>query len=187
MHPPTIYFPLIVPEALMIEPTETETKETLDAFAEAMREIAREAAESPDVLKEAPHGRPVRRLDEVRAAKQPILRHAFDGPWVLGLVLAFVASFALAMGPVVWVVLSEIFPTRVRGRAMSIATLCLWAACYLVSQTFPVLLARLAGAVFFVYAAMCAAAFAFIWLAVPETKGRALEDIEALWAPEVKP
>ncbi len=115
------------------------------------------------------------------------LRHAFDGPWVLGLVLAFVGSFALAMGPVVWVVLSEIFPTRVRGRAMSVATLCLWAACYLVSQTFPVLLARLAGAVFFVYAAMCAAAFAFIWLAVPETKGRALEDIEALWASKVTP
>jgi len=109
------------------------------------------------------------------------LRRAFDGPLVLALVLAFVASFALAMGPVIWVVLSEIFPTRVRGRAMSVATLCLWAACYLVSQTFPLLLMRLAGAVFFFYAAMCAAAFAFTWLVVPETKGRSLEEIEALW------
>ena len=58
-HPPTIYFPLIVPEALMIEPTETEAKETLDAFADAMLEIARDAAENPDVIKEAPHERPV--------------------------------------------------------------------------------------------------------------------------------
>ncbi len=78
IHPPTVYFPLVVPEALMIEPTETEPKERLDEFVDAMLAIAREAAESPEVLKEAPHGRPVRRLDEVRAAKQPILRYAFD-------------------------------------------------------------------------------------------------------------
>ncbi|HKA25929.1 MAG TPA: aminomethyl-transferring glycine dehydrogenase subunit GcvPB [Gaiellaceae bacterium] len=76
-HPPTIYFPLIVPEALMIEPTETEAKETLDAFADAMLEIARDAAERPELLKEAPHVRPVKRLDEVRAAKQPVLRYRF--------------------------------------------------------------------------------------------------------------
>jgi glycine dehydrogenase subunit 2 len=76
-HPPTVYFPLVVPEALMIEPTETEAKETLDAFVEAMLAIAREAADSPELLREAPHHRPVRRLDEVRAAKQPILRHRF--------------------------------------------------------------------------------------------------------------
>jgi glycine dehydrogenase subunit 2 len=78
IHPPTIYFPLVVPEALMIEPTETEPKERLDGFVDAMKAIAREAAESPDVLKEAPHGRPVRRLDEVRAAKQPVLRYLFE-------------------------------------------------------------------------------------------------------------
>src|SRR5205807_2971715 len=68
-HPPTIYFPLIVHEALMIEPTETETKETLDAFCDAMLAIAREAADDVGVLKDAPHHRPVRRLDEARAAK----------------------------------------------------------------------------------------------------------------------
>jgi len=77
-HPPTIYFPLIVPEALMIEPTETETKETLDAFCDAMLAIAREAAEDPRLLREAPHDRPVRRLDEVRAAKQPLVKFGFE-------------------------------------------------------------------------------------------------------------
>jgi glycine dehydrogenase subunit 2 len=77
-HPPTIYFPLIVPEALMIEPTETEAKETLDAFADAMLEIVREAEEEPELLKEAPHDRPVRRLDEVLAAKRAIVRYGFE-------------------------------------------------------------------------------------------------------------
>jgi glycine dehydrogenase subunit 2 len=77
-HPPTIYFPLIVPEALMIEPTETETKETLDEFVEAMRTIAAEAASDPQALKEAPHRRPVRRLDEVKAAKQAVVKYGFD-------------------------------------------------------------------------------------------------------------
>ncbi|MEX2645059.1 MAG: aminomethyl-transferring glycine dehydrogenase subunit GcvPB [Gaiellaceae bacterium] len=77
-HPPTIYFPLVVPEALMIEPTETETKETLDAFAEAMAAIAREAAEEPEVVRSAPHGRPVGRLDEVKAARRAIVRYGFE-------------------------------------------------------------------------------------------------------------
>ncbi|MEI8104810.1 MAG: aminomethyl-transferring glycine dehydrogenase subunit GcvPB [Actinomycetes bacterium] len=76
-HPPTVYFPLVVPEALMIEPTETEAKETLDEFCDAMLQIAREAAESPDELRAAPHGRPVERLDEVRAARNPIVRYGF--------------------------------------------------------------------------------------------------------------
>jgi glycine dehydrogenase subunit 2 len=77
-HPPTIYFPLIVPEALMIEPTETEAKETLDDFVEAMRSIAREAAEDPRLVKDAPHSRPVRRLDEVKAAKRAIVKYGFE-------------------------------------------------------------------------------------------------------------
>ncbi len=77
-HPPTVYFPLIVPEALMIEPTETEPKEVLDEFCDAMLAIAREAEESPELLKDAPHDRPVRRLDEVRAAKRAIVRYGFE-------------------------------------------------------------------------------------------------------------
>jgi glycine dehydrogenase subunit 2 len=77
-HPPTVYFPLIVPEALMVEPTETEAKETLDAFCDAMLAIAREAADEPQLLKEAPHHRPVKRLDEVRAAKRPVVKYGFE-------------------------------------------------------------------------------------------------------------
>ncbi len=72
-HPPTYYFPLIVHEALMIEPTETEAKETLDAFAEAMLKIAQEAHTEPESLKSAPHSTPFGRLDEVQAAKELVL------------------------------------------------------------------------------------------------------------------
>jgi glycine dehydrogenase subunit 2 len=74
-HPPTVYFPLIVPEAIMIEPTETESKATLDQFAADMIQIAQEAQENPDLLHEAPQHAPVRRLDEVQAARKPILRY----------------------------------------------------------------------------------------------------------------
>jgi len=73
-HPPTIYFPLIIEEAMLIEPTETESKDTLDAFINAMRRIAKEAEENPEKLHSAPHNTPVRRLDEARAARQPDLR-----------------------------------------------------------------------------------------------------------------
>ncbi|SDY01097.1 aminomethyl-transferring glycine dehydrogenase subunit GcvPB [Thermoactinomyces sp. DSM 45892] len=75
-HPPTIYFPLIVDECLMIEPTETESKETLDKFIDAMIQIAREAEETPEVVQEAPHHTIVRRLDEVTAARKPVLRYS---------------------------------------------------------------------------------------------------------------
>jgi glycine dehydrogenase subunit 2 len=73
-HPPTIYFPLVVSGALMIEPTETETPETLDGFVEAMLSIAEEAKREPEVVKTAPHSTPVGRLDEARAARRPVLR-----------------------------------------------------------------------------------------------------------------
>jgi len=69
-HAPTTYFPLLVPECLLIEPTETETKEELDGFVEAMIRIKQEAETSPELLREAPHTQPVRRLDEVRAVRQ---------------------------------------------------------------------------------------------------------------------
>jgi len=72
-HPPTIYFPLVVPGAIMIEPTETECKEDIDRFIDAMQQIAREAAENPQLLHDAPHNSKVRRLDEVSAARKPCL------------------------------------------------------------------------------------------------------------------
>lgn len=74
-HPPTVYFPLIVNEALMIEPTETESKETLDEFVAALKQIAKEAKENPEILKEAPHNTPVRRIDETKAARNPVLKY----------------------------------------------------------------------------------------------------------------
>ena len=78
-HPPTMYFPLIVTEALMIEPTETESKETLDEFVSAMEQIYQEAREKPDYVKEAPHNLPIRRLDEVKAARELKVRWQESG------------------------------------------------------------------------------------------------------------
>jgi glycine dehydrogenase subunit 2 len=74
MHPPTVYFPLLVDEALMVEPTETETRETLDAFADAIEAILAEAEEDPEIAKGAPYTTPVRRLDEAAAARKPVVR-----------------------------------------------------------------------------------------------------------------
>jgi glycine dehydrogenase subunit 2 len=73
-HPPTVYFPLVVEEALMVEPTETETRETLDAFAEGIAEILSEGGEDPEIARNAPYSTPVRRLDEAGAAKRPVIR-----------------------------------------------------------------------------------------------------------------
>jgi len=76
VHPPTVYFPLVVEEALMVEPTETETKETLEHFAEIVAEILREAREDPEIARGAPYTTPVRRLDEAAAARKPVIRQA---------------------------------------------------------------------------------------------------------------
>ncbi|HET8550593.1 MAG TPA: sugar porter family MFS transporter [Bryobacteraceae bacterium] len=101
---------------------------------------------------------------------------------VLTAMLCAVGAFAIGLGPGFWVVLSEIFPTRIRGRAMSLATICLWGACTLLTMTF-LSLARAvspAGA-FLVYSTMCVITFAIVWRVLPETKGRTLEEIERLW------
>jgi sugar porter (SP) family MFS transporter len=101
---------------------------------------------------------------------------------VLGAILVYVASFSVGLGPGVWVVISELFPTRIRGRAMSIATLCLWLACILVTATFLSLVEAVgpAGA-FSIYAAASVLNVLFIWRVMPETKGRSLEEIERSW------
>jgi len=108
--------------------------------------------------------------------------------WLLLFILGYIACFALSVGPVTWVILSEIFPTRIRGRAMGIATVCLWLANYVISQTFPMmdenewLLAKFHHAFpFWVYGAFCAVLLVFVCLALPETKGKTLEEIEKHW------
>jgi sugar porter (SP) family MFS transporter len=110
--------------------------------------------------------------------------------WVLAFVLGYMACFALSVGPVTWVILSEIFPTRVRGRALGVATFCLWTANFIVSQTFPMMdapdswfVAKFNHAFpFYVYAVFCVALVLMVWRLVPETKGRSLEEIERHWA-----
>lgn len=108
--------------------------------------------------------------------------------WVLLFILGYIACFALSVGPVTWVILSEIFPTRIRGRAMAIATVCLWIANYVVSQTFPMMdespwfVETFHRAFpFWLYGVFCAVLLAFVWRFVPETKGKTLEEIEKHW------
>jgi len=102
--------------------------------------------------------------------------------WVFAFTLAYIASFAVAMGPVVWVVLAEIFPTRIRGRAMAVATVSLWIACFAVAQSVPWMFENLGKDVsFWTYGVMCGVAFVFILRFIPETKGKTLEQIERTW------
>jgi SP family arabinose:H+ symporter-like MFS transporter len=101
---------------------------------------------------------------------------------VLTIVLFCVAAFAVGLGPGFWVLLSEIFPTRIRGRAMSIATICLWIACTVLTMTFLSLVKAVsATGAFLVYSGMCVVTFFIVWRFVPETKGRTLEEIEQFW------
>jgi sugar porter (SP) family MFS transporter len=99
-------------------------------------------------------------------------------PWIL----CYVACFAFGMGPGVWVVISELFPTRIRGRAMSLATVALWLACLLLTVTFLSLVkAFTAAGAFRIYAVLCACTVWFVWKFTPETKGKHLEEIEKQW------
>lgn len=103
---------------------------------------------------------------------------------LLAAILAFIAAFAMAMGPISWILCSEIFPTKVRGRAMSVATFTIWSSCYIVAQTFPMLNDNPAigpAKTFWVYAAFSLAGLLFVLAMVPETKGRSLEEIERSW------
>jgi len=98
---------------------------------------------------------------------------------VLLLVLAAIGCYAMSLAPVTWVVISEIFPNRIRGAAMAVAVSSLWIACFLLTYTFPILNAKLGSAgTFWLYAAICVAGFVFIKLKLPETKGKSLEQIE---------
>ena len=99
-------------------------------------------------------------------------------------IVAFIAAFAMALGPIPWILCSEIFPTKVRGRAMSIATFTIWTSCYIVAQTFPMLNDNPSigpAITFWIYTVCSFAGLVFVWLLVPETKGRSLEEIEKSW------
>jgi len=135
-----------------------------------------------------------------RAGRKPLLMSAFagmalsliavsaaihfqaDGAIVLLFVLTYVACFAVGVGTGTWVMMSEICPTRIRGRAMSLATVCLWCGTLLVTLTFLSLVKLFtAPGAFLLYAMIAIAAFLFVWRVVPETKGRTLEEIERSW------
>jgi SP family arabinose:H+ symporter-like MFS transporter len=108
----------------------------------------------------------------------------FKGLPLLLAILTFIGAFAMALGPISWILCSEIFPTKVRGRAMSVATFTIWTACYIVAQTFPMLNDNPAigpAKTFWFYAVCSLAALGFVWAWVPETKGKTLEEIETYW------
>lgn len=107
-----------------------------------------------------------------------------SGTPLLIAIMVFIAAFAVAMGPIGWLLCAEIFPNRVRGRAMSIASFTVWVCCYIVAQTFPILndSPRIGPALtFWIYSAVSLLAFLMVLLMIPETKGRSLEEIEAYW------
>jgi MFS transporter, SP family, xylose:H+ symportor len=111
------------------------------------------------------------------------------GGWLLVVILGYIACFAVSVGPVTWIVLSEIFPIGIRAGALAVATLCLWAANFLVSQTFPMisestwLSAHVRHAFpFFLYAVFCFLEAVFVWMYIPETRNRSLEEIARSWA-----
>ncbi len=104
------------------------------------------------------------------------------GPWLLGAILFYIASFAIGFGPIPWIIISEIFPTRIRGRAMAFGVFSIWATCALVAQSFPWMNENLGPATcFWLYAALCSPSLLFVWKVVPETKGKTLEEIEKSW------
>ena len=121
------------------------------------------------------------------------IMHASSSAWLLLFVLGYIACFAFSVGPVTWIVLSEIFPSHVRAKAMAISTAALWIANFAVSQTFPMiddnrtLIAHFGhGFPFFLYAGFCILEIGFVWRSLPETKNRTLEDISTWWRSPVR-
>jgi len=108
-----------------------------------------------------------------------------QGYGVLIGILAYISFFAISLGPLTFVVIAEIFPNHVRGRAMSVAIFFLWLSVYIVSQTFPMLLESIGTAyTFWIYMLMSILAFVFVWRMLPETKGKSLEEIQEMWKPK---
>jgi len=107
--------------------------------------------------------------------------HKFEGFFILVFILLYIASFAASLGPITWVAISEIFPNKLRSKAMSVAIVSLWLANFVVILTFPVILNRLGGgAAFLIFDIMCVLLILFVFLKFPETKGKSLEELEKL-------
>jgi sugar porter (SP) family MFS transporter len=118
-------------------------------------------------------------LAVIYAAVGLCYHNGVQGLPVLLLVLAAIACYSMSLAPITWVVISEIFPNRIRGAAMAVAVAALWLACFLLTYTFPILNAKLGPAgTFWLYAVICVLGFIFIWLKLPETKNKSLEQIE---------
>ena len=106
----------------------------------------------------------------------------FQGPWLILFILGFIASFATSLGPIPWVLISEIFPTKTRGVAMSFCTLILWVGVILITQLTPMALENLGGATtFFIFMGNAIFLLIFTWFYIPETKQKSLEEIEKSW------
>jgi MFS family permease len=105
-----------------------------------------------------------------------------NGFWLLILVLLAIASYAVSLAPVTWVLISEIFPNRIRSEGVAIATFFLWLACYILTLTFPVIMKQFGGyTAFWIYAGICVLGFLFVYFRVRETKGKTLEELESFF------
>lgn len=108
--------------------------------------------------------------------------NVIQGPWILLFILLYIASFAFSFGPVCWVIIGEIFPTSIRGRAMALGTLALWVANFFIGQLTPMMLDGIGPAgTFWLFALLCSPSLWLTWKLIPETKGRSLEEIESHW------
>jgi SP family xylose:H+ symportor-like MFS transporter len=96
-------------------------------------------------------------------------------------IIIYTASFMMSWGPICWVLISEIFPNKIRGKAIAIAVAAQWIANFLVSSTFPPLINFSEGGTYILYGVMSVLSFVFVWILVPETKGKTLEEIEKVW------
>jgi len=108
-------------------------------------------------------------------------QQSVNGIWIIIPILSYIAFFAMSLGPVVFILISEIFPTKIRGSAISLATMFLWIFNFFVAQTFPYLIETIGDKTFYLYSGICWIALIFVLLMVKETKGKTLEEIEKMW------
>ena len=101
--------------------------------------------------------------------------------WILIPILSYIAFFAISLGPVPWIFISEVFPNKIRGRAVSIATMALWISNFIIAQSFPWMVENIGGGSFYIFSMVCFVTFLFVLFMITETKGKTLEEIEQIW------